>query len=97
MNVNFGKRAAAHAAAWAACLALVGCLGGGGDNSVPVAPVMLTPLMAIPAEASTSILELYRYQGSVNSSPQADQDKAEPLDISTFMPPSSETAEPFDV
>ena len=97
MNSTSVSRTGAHAAAWMACLALSGCFGGGDDSPIPVSPVMLTPLMAIPAEASTSLLELFRYQGSVNSSPSADQDRAEPIDISSLTLPTSETAEPFEV
>lgn len=95
--INLSKRTQAHLAAWVSCLTLAGCLGGGNDPVVPMAPTELGPLQAISAAATTSIMGLLQYQAAVNSSSQAAQDAAEPLDISSITLPTSETAEPFDV
>ena len=95
--INLSKRTQAHGAVWAACLALSGCLGGGNDPVVPMAPAEVGPLQAISAAATMSISGLLQYQAAINSSAQAAQDVAEPLDVSAITLPTSETAEPFDV
>ena len=97
MRFQIPGRLTAHLAVWAGTIILSGCLGGGGDNPIPTASTMPSPLMAIPVEATTSLQELFRYQASVNSSTAAAQDMAEPIDVSSLVLPTSETAEPFDV
>jgi hypothetical protein len=96
MMIKISKRLQAQAAVWGVALALTGCFS---DNNpaVPMAPAELGPLQAISAAATTSIMGLLQYQAAVNSSSQAAQDSAEPLDVSSIMLPTSETAEPFDI
>ena len=97
MSIMIPNRLGLHAIAWSGCLLLGGCLGGGGEDTVPVEPVTLGPLLAVPATATQSITGLFQYQATINSSTAADQDKAEPLDISALVLPTSETAEPTEV
>lgn len=95
--INVSKRLRIHGAVWGTSLVLAGCFGGGSDPVVPMTPVSISPLVAVPATATASIQALLQYQAAVNSSAQAEQDKAEPIDISSLMLPVSETAEPFEV
>ena len=94
---NFSKRMRMHLAVWAASLALAGCFGGSDDASTPVAPITIDVLTTVPGTASTSIAGLIAYQRDVLARSQADQDKAEPIDIAGVTLPTSDTTEPVEV
>jgi hypothetical protein len=74
--------------------ALLSACGGGGDDVTAPAP---GPLAEVPASASQSSTGLASYLTTLNAAPAADSDRAEPVDISNFNPPTSETAEPEPV
>lgn len=97
MTMNFSKRTGAHVAVWCASLVLAGCFSSDDETPVPVAPVMIDVLKVVPAAASETIAGLLAFQRDVLARPQADQDKAEPIDLSAISIPSSETAEPVEV
>ena len=98
MTMNFSKRTGAHVAVWCASLVLSGCFSSDDEQTpVPVAPVMIDVLKTVPAAASETIAGLLAFQRDVLARPQADQDKAEPIDLTGISIPSSETAEPVEV
>jgi hypothetical protein len=76
-----------------AAAALLSACGGGDEVTAP-AP---SPLAEVPASASQSSAGLATYLTTLNSTSATDSDRAEPVDVSNFNPPTSETAEPEPV
>ena len=71
---------------------LAGC-GGGGSTPVPPPPPPAA-IDEIPPSASASTLGLKNYLSDLST---MTVDNKEPLDLSSFLPPTSDTAEPEPV
>ncbi len=95
--IKFSKRSRAHMAVWGVSLALTGCFSDNDPDPVAVPPVMIDVLKTVPAAASETIAGLLAYQRDVNARPLADQDRAEPIDLTGITIPVSDTTEPADV
>ena len=96
MTNKFRTPSRVHMAVWGMSLALTGCFNNDADPVV-VPPVVIDVLKTVPAAASESITALLTYQRDVLARPQADQDKAEPIDLSNITLPVSDNTEPAEV
>ena len=72
---------------------LSGC-GGGSDDSVPPAPSVPSATDAVPGSASTSAAGMKAYLADLGTMLVEDK---EPVDVSSFAPPTDEDAEPEQV
>jgi hypothetical protein len=80
------------ASALATALLLTACLGGGSDYSAPSTPTTptqpATPTLATAAASVSGLLDYMKLQVA------SLLDTAEPTDVSSFVPPTSDTTEP---
>ncbi|MED5619302.1 hypothetical protein [Ideonella sp. BN130291] len=76
-----------------AAAALVSACGGGGDSPAP-APAPPGPLEAVPPSASESTAGMASYLATLNTLTPEDK---EPVDVSSFNPPSPDNTEPDPV
>lgn len=93
------KRLLLLAQGFAAAALLSACFGGGGDAAPPPpppAPPPPGPLEAVPPSASQSDAGMASYLASLSTENAAAESK-EPLDVSTFAPPSPDDTEPEPV
>ena len=75
----------------AAALALSGCFGGGGSDTVDVPA---DPLAAVPDSAVQSVAGTVEYLAALNRNPS---ETREPIDITAVVLPTSDTTEPAAV
>jgi hypothetical protein len=80
--------------AFASVALLSACFGGGGDDTPAPAPPMPGALEQVPTSASDSAAGMASYLATLST--LAPEDK-EPLDVSSFSPPTPEDSEPEPV
>ena len=87
------RRCVAGAPVLLAALALAGCGGGSGSSSETAAPAAaVADAESVPPGAAASVQSLVDFQQGLAAS-----NTTEPLKVSGFLPPNSDTAEPFAI
>jgi hypothetical protein len=82
------------AAALALAVSVAGCGGGGGDTAQAAPAPAPAPQDGVPASASTSVQALDAWMKPLVAMAPAVVDVLEPLDVTSFSPPTSDTDEP---
>lgn len=88
MSASRTKALRNTAVLFATAAGLVAC-GGDSDSPAPAPPP--APTAAVPASAGQSVAGFVAYLEALDASPA---DTLEPVDVSTFVAPTDDTAEP---